>query len=228
MVHTLPQNSPAVETLARSRDQRRQGHSRHWRAGSLAAKVLDRLRTERAPQETGWELMSQPAPLFRSDSSICIWQRLTHVILPLFIATLPPPPPHFPKSCLWVRGDPVEPRTTGGTTPTPSLWGRCLWGFLSTDALPRRLLSVSITQPLWPSLLGSAHTKGRGRKAARADGARCLSSSFSLLRVLHRCSIANAPAHSLPVTLLAAGFYLVQGISKYARGPFTGASSPDV
>lgn len=35
MVHTLPQNRPAVGTLARSRDQRRQGHSRHWRAGRV-------------------------------------------------------------------------------------------------------------------------------------------------------------------------------------------------
>lgn len=35
-VHTIPRNSPAVETLARSGDHRRQGHSRHLRAGRVS------------------------------------------------------------------------------------------------------------------------------------------------------------------------------------------------
>lgn len=108
-------------------------------------------------------------------------------ILTLFVATSPQPTVQSRKLTV-SEDDQAKFRTSRGTTSTSSLWRRCLSGFLSTDALPRWVLSISIAQSLLAKPTGIGSHKREGRKGSPRWQGQLLEHILSLLLVLSRCS----------------------------------------
>lgn len=192
MVHNMPQKSPAVEAQTRNRDHRRQGQSRRWRDDRIPWLKSWTICTLKEPNRSA-ERRFNRSSLIRSDWSICIWQHLIHVTLTLFIAHFPQPHSLTGKPTM-SQGDHVMLRTLGGTTPSSILAKKRP----SVASCPQMHYPDGGCQFPSPKNLSARPTeigspRGRGRKAADADRASCLT-VISLLRVLGRCSTAMAPA----------------------------------